>query len=440
MTFFHAHIEQMSVPEQKKIQEANLQKQLQYVFAKSTFYQEKFRQAGITPDDIKTLDDLKKLPFTTKEELRDSQLKASPFGEYLCADPKDLIRVHSSSGTTGRPTYIGITKHDCDVWRDIVARVYYAEGVRSQSTVVFAMGLSFFVGGLPSKDGIEYIGATFVPIGTGATDRVISSIQNLGADVLSCTPSYAIYLAEYLRNKLGIEPKELGLKIITTGGEPGGGLPETRSRIEKDWGCKVVEGMGNADMAPIIFGECEHQQGMHFLAPDYIICELIDPDNGDSVPLEDGNIGELVYTAIDRESVPLIRFRTRDRIQVFTTPCKCGRTGFRTRCIGRTDDMLILRGVNVFPSAIKDVVSTFRPETTGEIQVILQNPGPAVEPPLAIQVEYGPEVSIHDLPQLKQRLEHVLREKLIFTSLVELVPPYSLPRYEMKAKLLKVLN
>lgn len=202
MTFFHPHIEQMSSAEQRNLQEEKFLKQIKYIFEKSMFYQKKFKEAGFSLKDIRNLDDLKHLPFTTKQELRDSQMKSPPLGEHVCVNPKDIIRIHSSSGTTGVPTYVGITKRDQEVWRDIVARVFFAEGIRPGSKVVFAMGLSFFVGGLPSKDSIEHIGATFIPIGTGASERVISSIRNLGADVVVCTPSYAIYLAEYARTTL----------------------------------------------------------------------------------------------------------------------------------------------------------------------------------------------------------------------------------------------
>jgi phenylacetate-CoA ligase len=193
--------------------------------------------------------------------------------------------------------------------------------------------------------------------------------------------------------------------------------------------------MGNSDAAPIIFGECPAQKGMHFCAQEYIVCELIDPDSGDAIEMQDGAQGELVYTLIDRECCPVIRFRTRDRITVFTGPCECGRTSFRIRCTGRTDEMLILLGVNVFPSAIKDVVTAFRPRTTGDMLVLLDEPGPKVTPPLKIQAEYAPGEK--DLRTLKEQLEAALREKLVFRADVELVPEGTLPRFEMKAKLIR---
>ncbi|WP_244525345.1 AMP-binding protein [Bacillus sp. 166amftsu] len=416
------------------IQSQKLQKQLDYIFGNSKFYQNKFKKLDIERSNIKELTDLAKLPFTYKHEIRESQNVLPPLGSHAIVDMKEVVRVHSSSGTTGRPTYVGITRHDYDVWTEMLARAAYTHGIRKESKVVFAMGLSFFVGS-SFKDGIERLGATFIPIGTGASDRVIRSIIDFEADALFCTPSYASHLAEFVRKNYNMEPSELSIKIMSVGGEPGGGLPEVRKKIEQDWGCKVVEAMGNADMAPVMFSECQEQNGMHFIGSDYVICEIIDPETGEVVPHSDHMEGELVYTAIDRECVPLVRFRTRDLVQVDTTPCKCGRRSFRLRCVGRTDDMLIVRGVNVFPSAIKDVVNSFRPKTTGEIRILLKEKPPLAESPLPIKVEYSKGLNENEKGTLKKEIESVLRAKLFFTADVQLVPEESLPRFEMKAKL-----
>jgi phenylacetate-CoA ligase len=420
----------------RELQEEKLRKQVYYVYQNSPMYTAKFKEVGLHPLDIQTLDDLQKIPFTEKWEIRKSQENSSELGLHQCSTSERIIRIHSSSGTTGKPTYVGITKHDSEVWTDIVSRVYYTAGIRPYHKVIFAMGLSFFVGGLPLKDGIERLGAAFIPIGTGASDRLVTTSLHLKPDVLLCTPSYANYLADYVRS-IGMNPKDLGFKIIGTGGEPGGGLPEVRQKIEQDWGARVFEAMGNADMAPVLFSECPAGDGMHFVAPDYVICELIDPDTGEVKPIEDGSTGELVYTSIDRECVPLLRFRTRDLISIKTGVCSCGHEGMRIRCIGRTDDMLIIRGVNVFPSAIKDVVSSYYPRTTGEIQILLHQPGPAVDPPLEVQVEYGKQVEKEELAVLKKELEEQLRAKLMFRAKVLLVPDSTLPRFEMKTKYVK---
>jgi len=432
---YSPRIETMSAKETRQIQEAKLLKQIRYVYDRSPFYREKFDRAGVEPRDIRGLADLPRIPFTTKEELRDSQIACPPLGRHMAADMDDVIRIHSSTGTTGRPSYVGITRHDHAVWTDLTARSMYAMGVRRPDILIHATSLSLFVGGLPIKEAIEQIGAAFVPIGTGASEKLVSALQVLKANALHATPSYAIYLAEYVKSRFGLHPSELGIRKIVTGAEPGAGIPSIRQRIESEWGARICEGMGNADMAPVIFGECHTQSGMHFCAQEYVIPEVIDPNTAESLPLEKGVVGELVYTSIDRECVPLLRFRTRDRVEICGDGCTCGRTTFRLRCIGRTDDMLILLGVNVFPMAIKDVVSSLRPRTTGEIQVVLDKPGPKVDPPLHVVVEYGQEEQ--ELSQLRQEVEYLLKSRLSIPASVELVPPETLPRFEMKAQLVR---
>ena len=433
--FLNKVIETMNSSDLRRLQEEKALRQLDYVWQKSSFYREKFKAHGIDKGDIKCLTDFAKLPFTEKDELRESQEKHPPLGFHCAAPIEDVIRIHSSSGTTGIPTFVGITGHDHKVWTDITARSLFTEGIRRTDTVIQAAGLTFFVGGLPVKDAMEHIGAAFVPIGTGASDRVVMTTQRLGANVLHCTPSYALYLAEHVRKKYDMSPAQLGYKKLVVGAEPGGGIPAVRKQLEEAYQCRVTEGLGNSDAAPIVFGECPEQQGMHFCAQEYIYCELIDPDSGESLEMTDGAQGELVYTLIDRECCPVIRFRTRDRITVFTDPCKCGRTSFRVKCVGRTDDMLIVLGVNVFPSAVKDVLASFRPKTTGEILILLDAPGPKVEPPMRIQAEYTD--GAQNLAGLKKELEGALRDKLLVRADIELVPEGTLPRYDMKAKLIR---
>lgn len=435
--YFNPKIETMDLEDLREIQNAKLRKQIQYVYENSPFYQRKFQEVGMRPELIRTVDDLVHLPFTTKDELRDSQLELPPLGLHAAAPLDKVIRIHASSGTTGRPSYVGVTRHDRDVWTEVVARCYYSEGVRPNSRVIMGFGIGFFVGGIPLHDAIEEIGAMFIPIGTGASDRIVSSIQNVKADMITCTPSYAIYLADYVRNKAGLDPKSLGIRRIQCGAEPGGGVPGVRQKIEEEWGAIVTESLGNADICPVYAADCDERDGNHFLGLDYMYLELIDPETGESLDWEDGATGELVATHLDRECVPMVRFRTRDRVVVNFKPCRCGRKTPKVRCVGRTDDMLIVLGVNVWPSAIKDVVSGFRPKTTGEIQILLEKPGPKVEPPLKINVEYDPGVT--DLDALKKEIEVTLREKLIFQPAVQLVPAGTLPRFEMKAQLIKKL-
>lgn len=435
--FLNKRMETISPEELRSIQEARFKEQMDYVWEKSLFYQKKFKEHGVRKRDIRKLRDLPKLPFTEKDDLRKSQEDYPPLGSHVAAPMDDVIRIHSSSGTTGIPTFVGITRHDHKVWTAITARSLFAKGIRPKDIVIHAVGLTFFVGGLPVKDATEHIGAAFVPIGTGASDRIVMTSKRLGANVIHCTPSYAEYLADYVRKNHNMPASELGFRKLVVGAEPGGGVPAIKKRLQEDYQAIVSEGMGNSDAAPIIFGECPAGKGMHFCAQEYIFCELIDPESGEVIEMQDGAEGELVYTLLERECCPVVRFRTRDRIKVFTDPCECGRTSFRIRCVGRTDDMLILLGVNVFPSAVKDVVSSFRPRTTGDMIILLDEPGPKVKPPLKIQVEHASAEM--NLAALKHELEDVLKEKLVFRAEVELVPEGTLPRFEMKAKLIKKL-
>lgn len=435
--YWNPVIETMGTSEQRALQTTKLQEQLRYVLDRSPFYRRKFKDAGFVPARLGSVDDLSHAPFTYKEELRESQVEHPPLGEYAAVDMTAVLRVHSSSGTTGRPSYVGLTRHDRDVWTETVSRVYYCEGLRPSDVLIHGFGLGFFVGGLPLKDAIENIGAAFVPIGAGFSHRLVTSIENLGGTVLTCTPSYAQYLAEYIRERFGMEPSHLGLRRLMLGAEPGGGIPAVRQKLSDDFGAFVTEGLGNADLIGVFAGSCDEADGMHFLAPDYMILEVVDPVTGEVLEWEDGVKGELVATHIDRECCPLIRFRTGDRIEVSMSPCGCGRTGPRWTCVGRTDDMLIVRGVNVWPSAISDVVGGLRPRTTGAVQILLKAPGPKVDPPLKLQAEYGSEAT--DLDALKTELEGMLRERLIVECDVELLPPGTLPRFEMKAQPIRKL-
>lgn len=425
-------VETASLREIQRLQEGKLAAQLDYLFARSVFYQEKFSAAGLRRKNFRRLADLARFPFTTKEELRESQAAAPPLGRHVAADVKNVIRVHSSTGTTGTPSFVGLTKRDARMWTRLTARSFYTQGLRKSDIVIHAAGLTMFVAGLTSKDAIESVGAMFVPIGTGASEKTLAAIQLLQANAMHCTPSYATYFADWVRREAGIEPRELGLRKLFCGAEPGAGIPSVRAKLEQDWGARVTEGLGNADMAPIIFSECREQSGMHFNGPDFVVVEVIDPESGESLPIESGVSGELVYTALERECVPLMRFRTRDRVEVLGTSCACGRSGFKLRCVGRTDDMLIMLGVNVFPSAVKDVVAGFRPRTTGEIQILLEEAGPRVKPPLRVVAE-----AVTERDGLKGEIEQKLKAVLSVPASVELVPAGSLPRYEMKGQLIK---
>src|SRR5271170_4082529 len=299
-------IETASLKQVQRLQETKLARQLDYLFDRSRFYQEKLRAAGIRRNDYPRLRDIERFPFTTKEELRESQVAQPPLGRHIACDVTDVIRVHSSTGTTGKPSFVGLTRRDARMWTRLTARSFYTQGLRKADVVIHAAGLTLFVAGLSSKDAIESIGAMFVPIGTGASEKALMAIQLLKATAMHCTPSYATYFAEWIRREAGLDPRELGLKKLFCGAEPGAGIPAVRSRIEEDWGARVTEGLGNADMAPIIFSECPDQSGMHFNGQEFVLAEIIDPETGKSQPIESGVTGELVYTSLERECVPLL--------------------------------------------------------------------------------------------------------------------------------------
>lgn len=435
--YFDAAVETMPADQVAAMQSEKLRTQLKYLKANSPFHARKLAEAGAEPGDIRSVADLAGLPFTEKSELRESQGRHPPLGEHAAAAMDDVVRVHASSGTTGTPSFIGITDYDKRRWTECIARSYWAQGLRPGS--VFAMGLSigFFVGGLPVAAAVEAVGATLLPIGVGASDRLIASIRSMNADVLATTPSYAIYLAELAREELGVDAAQLGIGRVMVGAEPGGGVPEIRKQIEEAWKARCTEAIGIADLITIHSAECDAQDGCHFMVPDYMVMEIVDPDTGRVIPLDEAeHEGELVFTHLDRQCNPMLRFRTRDRVVVKTAPCSCGRTGPRLRCIGRTDDMLIVRGVNVWPSAVKDVVTGFRPEAGGEVLITIDGPGPTVDPPLRIKVEIGGE-GVDDPDGLAARIEQALRAKLIVSAKVELVPRGVLPRTQMKAKLVE---
>ncbi len=366
------------------------------------------------------------LPFTTKDEIRASQAAEPPLGRHLAADPEDVRRIYSTSGTTGDPSYIAVTDADLAAWTDVGSRSYAATGIAPGQRAVLTYNSGPFVAGAV-LDAWQRIGATVIPLGSGNTERVVWAFQRLGAEALGCTPSYALYLADWCRRR-GIEPRELGARVFAVAGEPGGGEDATRHAIEDAFGATVREAMGIADVSPSLWGECQEQAGMHFCGDPYIHVELIDPDSGEPLAFEDGAEGELVYTALIREAMPLLRFRSRDRVVVNARECSCGRGALRVRCIGRTDDLLIVRGVNLFPTAVREVVAEFG---GGPILIRPAHEGVRQDAPprVLVEVEGNPD------PDLAAAIRDAIRTKLVVGTQVELVPYGTLPRSEYKSKL-----
>lgn len=425
--------ETRSLDEQFSLDRESYRKQVRYLFERSPFYQRKLSEAGFhNPEDVGELDNIADLPFTEKDELRATQAASPPFGEHLACDPEALQRVYNTSGTTGTPCLLGLTRKDLEIYATNVARGYTAAGFSKGQRIVVGFNAGPFVAGAV-YDGFDKIGCTVIPIGTGNTERLVSAIQRLAATGISCTPSYGLYLIDWCA-KHDIDTRTLGLTNMITAGEPGGGDPLIRGRLEQAFGCKVRESMGIGDITLSAWAEDDDGNGMHFMARGYACVELIDPRTGASQAWEDGAEGELVYTALQREAMPLLRFRSRDHVVVNMKPNPLGRTGPRIRCVGRTDDMLIVRGVNLFPSALRGVLKEFTPEVSGIMQVRPKEQGVRQTKPLPVVVELG-----HNSPGqsdlLQQRIADEVRSRLLVTTDIQLVPYGTLPREVYKSRL-----
>jgi phenylacetate-CoA ligase len=414
--------------EQLALDDAAYRRQLAYLLEQSAFYRAKLGLRSAA--EAGGLADISQLPLTEKQEIRDTCTPESPFGSHLCAGPSEIVRIYSTSGTTGTPSFIPLTTSDVDNWVTGSARSYAASGVRAGQRVVSTYNAGPFAAGAALAS-FERIGLCHIPLGTGNTERLLRAIELLRPEAAVLTPSYAAYLAEQDADLRGSS-----VQRVLVAGEPGGGEPAFRAKLEDGWGARVTEAMGIGDIGVSLWGECEQQDGMHLGARGFVHVELIDPHTGAALDLDDGAAGELVLTHLRHRAAPLLRFRTRDHVEVRTSPCACGRSGPRIRCIGRTDDMLIVRGVNVFPSAIREVVSAFAPDVSGHILVKPQAPGVKQEPPLPVSIELArdrdPDAS------LAGAIRERLRNTLVVQTHVELVPWGSLQRSEYKSKLVEV--
>jgi phenylacetate-CoA ligase len=417
-------VESLPWEEQRALDDARFREQLAYLLARSAFYREKLGDVGPGIG----LAEISGLPLTEKDELRRTRTPENSFGAHLCAEPQELVRVYSTSGTTGEPSYIPLTAGDLHNWVTGSARSYAASGVTAGERIVSTYNAGPFVAGA-ALAAFDRIGLCHIPVGTGNTERLVQAIERLRPEAAVLTPSYAAHLAE------SHDLRASSVRRVLVAGEPGGGEPAFRARLEDGWGAKVTEAMGIGDIGVSLWGECEEQDGMHLGARGFVHAELIDPGSGEARELEDGASGELVLTHLRHRAAPLLRFRTRDHVEVRATPCPCGRTSPRIRCIGRTDDMLIVRGVNVFPAAIREVVGGFAPEVSGQIVVRPRSGGVKQEPPLPVSVELTEAGGAAD--GLADAIGHRIRELLLVRTAIELVPWGSLQRSEYKSKLVE---
>jgi phenylacetate-CoA ligase len=402
--------------------------QVAYLLERSPFYRDKL--AGHAPNGLA---EIAELPLTEKSELRATATEDNPVGAHLCADPEDIVRIYSTSGTTGTPSYIPLTAGDLDNWVTGSARSYAASGVRAGQRVVSTYNAGPFVAGAALAS-FDRIGLCHIPVGTGNSERLARAIELLRPRAAVLTPSYAAYMVEWAAER-GLDLRGSSVERVLVAGEPGGGEPAFRAKLEEGWGARVTEAMGIGDIGVSLWGECEQQDGMHLGARGFVHAELIDPDTGAARPVEDGASGELVLTHLRHRAAPLLRFRTRDHVRVKTSPCPCGRTGPRIRCVGRTDDMLIVRGVNVFPSALREVVSGFAPDVSGHILVRPRAGGVKQEPPLPVSVELARDRGAD--PDLADAIRERIRAALVVQAQVELVPWGTLQRSEYKSKLVE---
>ncbi len=418
-------IETAPLHELRSLQSLRLSQTIRHVYDNVPYYKAKMDKLGVSPNDIQSADDLKKLPFTVKQDLRDNY----PYGMF--AVPMDkIVRIHASSGTTGKQTVVGYTQNDIDVWREITARSLVAAGGTPKDFVHIAYGYGLFTGGLGMHYGAEAMGASVIPVSTGNTQRQIQIMLDYGSSILCATPSYALFLGETLK-EMGHDKSKLKLKAGIFGAEPW--TENMRKEIEDLLGIKAYDIYGLSEvMGPGVSFECSEQSGMH-INEDHFIAEIIDPDTGAVLP--DGEQGELVFTAITKEALPLIRYRTRDIATLTRKTCSCGRTFVKmTKPCGRTDDMLIIRGVNVFPSQVESVLLSLG--QTAPHYVLIVDRIDNLDT-LEIQVEMSNEMfsdAVRHIEEQERKIRHAVESTLGISAKVRIVEPKAIARSEGKAK------
>jgi phenylacetate-CoA ligase len=409
----------------EETQLARLRETANRVYAINPFYKKKFDELGILPEDIKSVEDIRKLPFTKKQDLRDHY----PFGLF-CVPMTEGVRVHSSSGTTGKPTVVGYNQHDMDVWGEVMARVYTMSGTDANDVVHNGYGYGLFTGGLGFHYGAEHVGATVVPASGGFTDRQLMLMRDFGATVLACTPSFALHMAEVAEKAGSDFKKDYKLKAGIFGAEPtSSGL---KAEVAKAWGINYHEVYGLSEIiGPGVSCSCEHSELLHIFE-DHFLAEIIDPKTGETVP--DGERGELVITTLTKQALPIIRYRTGDITSIIKEPCRCGRTHARMESIvGRADDMLIVNGVNIYPSQVEHVIANSEGVTLN-YQIIADKKGHLDK--LEILVEVSDDIlidSVGEMERIKKSIQASLLNNLYINANVKLVEPRSIERSVGKA-------
>jgi phenylacetate-CoA ligase len=411
----------------RKVQQLyNLKKLVRHVYETIPFYKKKFDDAGVKPDDIKSIEDIAKLPFTTKDDLRDTY----PYGLLAC-DKKDIVEIHTSSGTTGTPVLAAYTRNDMEMWSEVMARCLCMAGGTSDDVVQNGYGYGMFTGGLGVHYGSHKLGCHTIPVSSGNTKRQLMMMRDFKSTILTCTPSYSLYMAEAAK-EMGIDFKDLSLKSGIFGAEPWS--DNMRKEIEAKLNLKAYDIYGLTEIVgPGVSNECEAHDGLH-VNEDHFFPEIIDPKTGEVLP--EGEKGELVFTTITREGTPIIRYRTRDITWLWHDDCPCGRTTVKMhRLLGRTDDMLILRGVNVFPTQIENVLMRIE-ETEPHYQIVVDR-GETHLDEVELHVEVEPSFFTDEtksLEKIKAKIASEIKQELGIAVIIKLVEPKSIPRSEGKAK------
>ena len=427
--YWQEHLETMPRPELEKLQIEKLKQSIN-VSLRSPFYKKRLGELGITADSINSLDDLRKIPFTTKQDLRDNY----PYG-LVGGDLKDAIRIHSTSGTTGNPCVVVYSRHDIDSWANMIARNLYMVGCRDTDVFQNSSGYGMFTGGLGFQYGAEKLGAMTVPAAAGNTKRQIKFIRDFGTTSLHAIPSYAIYMAEAFQAE-GIDPSTTSLRTLVIGAEPH--TEEQRRRIERMLGVKAYNSFGMTEMnGPGVAFECKEQNGMHLWEDNYIL-EIVDPDTLEPVP--DGEIGEMVLTTLDRTMMPILRYRTRDLTRILPGTCPCGRTHRRIdRIKGRTDDMFIIKGVNVFPMQVEKVLVQY-PGLGSNYLITLDTVNDSDIMTVEVELD-GLNTDVYpELQKMTRDIQRALKDEILLTPQVKLVKKGTLPVSEGKAVRVKDLR
>ncbi len=424
MPYRNPEIETMDPKDLRQMQSEKLVKLVKYVYDRSPFYKKRFDEFGVKPEDIKSVDDIGKLPFTVKQDLRDTY----PTGMF-CVPNTEVVRFHASSGTTGKPTVVGYTQNDLDAWAESLARGMTAVGLTEDDIIQVSYGYGLFTGGLGVHYGSEKICATTLPASSGNTERQIALMKDLDVTAICCTPSYFSYMIEAAEQMDCSIKNKTKLRVGIFGAEPWS--ESLRKRIEERSGIKAYDVFGTSELSGPLFIECEMQEGMHVWS-DMFLFEILDAETNEPVP--DGTVGELVVTTLVKEALPLIRYRVGDLASLETSVCKCGRTHPRLmRLKGRSDDMVIVRGINVFPGQVEYVLVKF-PEVSPHFMIVLDREGELDN--MTVQVELVDMASdkLDDYHKLKSRIEHELKSILNLHAEVEFVAPGTIPRSEGKAK------